>query len=63
MVSRPPDRNSFSIADIGPRRDINLMQAASLRAKWAAITAAPMLEMQKKDTRALKVAGKLMLCA
>jgi hypothetical protein len=38
------------------------MQAACLRAKWAAITAAPMFEMQKKDTRILKVAGKLMLC-
>jgi hypothetical protein len=42
-------------------RDINLMQATSLRAKCAAITAVKVFKMQNKGPRILRVASELVL--
>src|SRR5438132_1567167 len=42
-------------------RCIDLMQAASLRAKLTAITAAEVFEMQDKGPQILRIAGELVL--
>src|SRR5215472_12682174 len=60
-VSRPPGIMTAHQAITAACRFIDLMQAASLRAKHTAITAAEVFEMQDKDAQILRIAGELVL--